>query len=249
MSGALAGAGSALAIGRPILAASGIGSALGPFGALIVGNQRQIGTIIPDVVVTEHHVDRVQVTQHPVADNTAIQDHAFALPKTLTMQCGWSNSSLVGSAIEGFSSGGGFSDLGGAIGGAASSVFGAFTEQRVRQVYDRLLKLQADREPFAVTTGKRTYDSMLITELSVTTDRHSEYALILSCTMQEIIRVKTKTAAAPSQQQQVDPKKTAPTDEKGTVQPAVRPSALTGGWIERTLRSILPAGVFSPSAG
>ena len=235
MSGAFAAGSALVSVGSQALSASGVN-----FGLLLT-NTRKIDTIIPDVVVSEHHTDRTTITQHPVADNTPIQDHAFMMPKTLVMQCGWSNSASVASAVQGFMSGG--------VSGAASSLVGSFTEQRCKDIYEKLIALQKQRKPFTVTTGKRSYPNMLIAELTSTTDRHSEYALFVSCTMQEIILVQTATATAPSQQAQASPQKTAAVDDKGTTQASPRDSSAVGGWIEKTLRSVFPASAFSPSSG
>ena len=258
MSGFITAGSALVSTGTQAIKAAGVD--LGPLGFLI-GNQRSIDTIIPDVVITEHHIDRMQITSHPIANGTAISDHAFMLPRQLTMQCGWSNSNVVASLTQGFMAGGGFGDIGGGLAGAAGlsssggltggGLIGSFTEQRVKDIYKKLRDLQKAAtetgKKFRVTTGKDTYENMMITELSVTTDRHSEYALFLTCTMQEVIMVNTQSATAPSQQNQADPKKTASTEEKGTVQPDPKDSSLTGGIIQRGAEKYLPPGMLSPT--
>jgi hypothetical protein len=187
---------------------------------------RSIGQIIPDVTIEEHHSDRWEITQHPVANNTPVTDHIFRQPATVTMRLGWTNSNPVGAALSGFSQAGGFTNLSGGLAAAGQGALSSLTEQRCRDVYATLLAMQTrapgDTTPintFQLTTGKRNYPAMLISELSVTTDRHTEYALIVECRMQEVILVKplTEQAAAPSDQ--AAPQKTADPDDAGNQQP------------------------------
>lgn len=68
-------------------------------------------------------------------------------------------------------------------------------EGYVQQQYQGLLALQLARKPFNVYTGKRKYSSMLIRGLSVVTDPHSEYVLMASVSLQEIITVSTQATS------------------------------------------------------
>jgi hypothetical protein len=68
-----------------------LGDALAPY-AYIGGNSRSIGTIIPDIVVTETHHDETVITEHPVEKSASISDHAYDRPAELEMLCGFSNS-------------------------------------------------------------------------------------------------------------------------------------------------------------
>lgn len=229
MSGALVSTGlraisSVAGIGTQVLNATGLMPAM--FKA-----PRKIGTIIPDVTIEESHSDRLTVTQHPIVDGTQIADHAFRLPPTITMRLGFSNSNVVGAGVQGFTEGGGFSDLGGAIAGVGKGLLSSFTEQRVTDIYRALRKLQFDEvawkagrvalQPFTLVTGKRTYEKVVITELSVRTDHTTEYALMVECHMQEIIIVKTSQTTQPAQENQTKKEQTAtPTDQSDkTVKP------------------------------
>src|SRR5215831_5345593 len=105
MSGALTALTSLVGVGQQAVAASGvlgpIAYALGPDFAFLSSGIRKIDTLIPDCTVSESHTDRVQITVHPVADNTPVSDHAFILPKALIMRVGWTNSNPVGSITQG----------------------------------------------------------------------------------------------------------------------------------------------------
>ena len=198
---------------------SGASQALSASGLMpaFIRNTRKIGTIIPDVTIEEQHSDRIAITQHPIADGTPVSDHAYLMPPTVTMRCGWTNANPIGATVQGFMSGG--------LSGAGSGLLSTLTESRAKEIYDKLRTLQTSFEPFTLTTGKRTYKDMMIAELSVRNDHTLEYSLIIECNMQQVFRVRTRTTQQPSQTNQGQPSKTAsPTDEpqkqpedKGTI--------------------------------
>ena len=91
-----------------------------------------------------------------------------------------------------------------------SSIFSGNSPKQVRDVYEKMLKLQASAIPFDILTGKRKYTDMLIKTLSVITDKSSENLLMVTAVCQQVIIVKTalaSVAAAPAKQ--ADKKKTA----------------------------------------
>jgi hypothetical protein len=239
MSGAL-GAGVSLAsVALQGLQASGATSQLPTAMTALLRAPRAIQAIIPDVTIDERHADRVTVTQHPVADNSPVSDHAFRMPSTITMKVGFANSNLVGSAVQGFMSGG-FGGAGGISGGSLTGggIIGALTEQRVKTVYQQLLALQMQRTPFTLTTGKRTYPdkvkgvkapssgnigAVIITELGVTTDHTTEYSLIIEVHMTEVIQVNVQTSQQPSVSDQANPQKTASPTDSGNKSPTPQP--------------------------
>ncbi|WP_187273274.1 phage baseplate protein [Methylobacterium sp. WL19] len=135
--------------------------------ALISSASRDIGGIMPDVVVEEMHRDELIITDHPVETGAAITDHAFKRPSEVEMRCGFSNSS-------------------------------AGSEGYVQEVYQEFLALQASRQPFNVSTGKRSYRNMLIRGLAVTTDPKSEKALNVVVALREILIVSTQRTSSGS---------------------------------------------------
>lgn len=175
---------------------------------LLVRPIRQIGFIIPQVVLSELHHDELAITQHPVEQGAPISDHAFKQPAQLFIRAGWSSSSP------------------GAIPAGLITQNQAF----VIAVYQALLDLQAAREPFLVWTGKRLYTNMLLAALDVETDERTETALFVTARFQEVIIVSTQTVRVASSSQQATPQTTAPTSSTGPtqVQPA-GPSILRRG--------------------
>src|ERR1700679_795677 len=65
----------------------------GLVGPIII-RQRNIGGFIADVTIREEHEDELGITENPVGQGDAITDHAFKQPARLTVDVGYSNSSL-----------------------------------------------------------------------------------------------------------------------------------------------------------
>lgn len=194
------------------------------------------GLIIPNVVIDESHTDSMSITEHPVETGAPISDHAFVRPAEVKVSCGWSPSAP---ALPGF--------LGtvlpitqGMVAGFESLFNGA--PDFLQSVYQRLLALQESREPFTLMTGKRQYENMLIESLGVTTDRTTEYVLMVTITFRQVIIVRTTTTSVADQAQQASPESTAPTREAGTQTPQA-PSASTAtpqrdrSWLHRVFGS------------
>jgi hypothetical protein len=150
------------------------------------------------VTVSEAHADEVTFTEHPIEQGTPITDHAYKNPSRLTIVAGWSNS------------------------GSASAEQGS---NYVRDVYARLLKLQAAREPITVATGKRLYQNMGIAALAVETDETTEFALMVTMQLRELLIVQTQVVTVPPREVQADPQKTAETTDAGSKQAVPAKSA------------------------
>ena len=74
----------------------------------------------------------------------------------------------------------------------------AQSEGYVQEVYALFLALQAQLQPFNVTSGKRQYQNMLISSLLVTTDQQSEYALNIIVGLKMVIITSTSGGGASS---------------------------------------------------
>jgi len=171
--------------------------------SVLLRDGRQLGGIIPDVVIEEVHTDTLTITDHPVEQGAAISDHAFVNPAELTMRIGWSSSSVA---------------LAGVVSGLVAGTLLSSQIRTVRDVYDALLELQRSRKTFGVSTGKRHYQNMLIKSLSTTTEGATENALVCNVVLREVLIVQTKAAKLKAANQ-ANPSKTAPVVDRGTVQP------------------------------
>ena len=168
--------------------------------ALLLGRSRSIQSssgvsIVPDVVISEYHDDVVTVTQHPVDSGAPVSDHAICQPATVTCVFGWSDSSrLINSVMS-----------------------GSFLKclETTKEVYEKLLKLKDARELLSLSTGKRTYPSVLITQLKVTTTAETESSAIIEVTFQEV-RLATAKSVTLASLKQKNAKKTAGTRNGGS---------------------------------
>jgi hypothetical protein len=159
------------------------------FQGLALFNVRNIGGFVADITLSERHRDEMLITQHPIEIGSVVSDHAFKMPISAIITCGWSNSTLninsamfLGSAVLNVLQGGGFS-------------FGDFNY--IKQVYQNFLAMQANAIPFSVTTGKRQLTNMLIKYIQELTDEKTENALILEIGLQEAIMVFSQSVSNP----------------------------------------------------
>lgn len=174
---------------------------------LLQQRTRSIGIIIPDVVISEKHSDALEITEHPIEQPTNsgasgegagyISEHAFRRPSEVVMETG-------------FSGGGSLLDL------ADTSAIGLSLGLSPKELYQELLNLQRDRIPFDVTTGKRTYNNMLIKTLEVTTDKSSENVLLATLTLREVIITSTQTISVASKSNMTEGVGTSAVQNTGT---------------------------------
>ena len=186
-------------------------------GLISIDPKRAIGPITAMVTLEELGTDNLQITEHPVELGANINDHAFKQPAEVVIRCGWSNSSL-GGLISG-------------VRQAVASIFGdsAFGSDYVSGVYNQLLALQESRIPFDVSTGKRTYQNMLMRSLALTTDPRTEYALMCTVVCRQVIIVQTQATTLPPRDSQANPQATGEVANMGTKQTAQAFPA-PGGW-------------------
>lgn len=193
--------------------ALGFVSAAAQYGlqSIVVKPKRSIGAFTAQVTLEETHQDDLEITEHPVQQGASIADHAFKRPAELTVKCAWSDSPSYSSLV------------GGVVGAAVSTLEGVQSlitgnsASQVREVYQKLLKLQADRVPFDVYTGKRAYKNMLLRSLSVQTQRETENVLMVTAQLKQVIIVSTQTVTISTPAgTQADPAATAATVDKGS---------------------------------
>lgn len=150
--------------------------------AIFRQQSRRIGLLVPSVVVSEKHSDILEITEHPVEKPTTdsasgfIADHAYKRPCEVAMECG-------------FAGGGSLLDF------VDTSSIGLSAGLSPKETYQQLLKMQSDRIPFDVITGKRTYNNMLLRSIEVTTDKTSENVLNCTLTLREVIMTQTQNVS------------------------------------------------------
>lgn len=88
-------------------------------------------------------------------------------------------------------------------------------ERPLAETYEKLLALQASREPFDVVTGKRLYTNMMFASLSNTTDSDTENILSLNIAFREILIVQVEIAVVPPRSRQAQPARSSGTQNAG----------------------------------
>jgi hypothetical protein len=177
---------------------------------ILVQTPRSIGMVIPDCAIEERNLTRVAVTQHPVQVGAAISDHVYQMPPEVTLRWAWSNA--------GFGHGEGF----------------------VQAIYQSLLALQVPGILFTLTTGKNTYQNMVLTSLLVTTDKDTETALMVVAVCTQVIIVSTAAAQIPPASAQINPQQTASVTPTGaqTPAPVTQGSSQSASLIAQAAKSI-----------
>lgn len=166
-----------------LIPASVAQGSLGNLITAIFRPARAIGPFSTQVTIEEHSVDELVITDHPISQNADISDHAYNRPPEVIIRCGFSNSSLaalvtIGQGLLQAVNGNGVGPL-----------------NYAQKTYQNLLMLQANRIPFSVTTGKRTYKNMLLKTLAVETDKETENVLMVTCHCRGVILVQTQIIA------------------------------------------------------
>lgn len=98
----------------------------------------------------------------------------------------------------------------------------------INGAYGQLLSWQAALNPFQLYTGKRVYNDMLISSISVVTDQSTERALIATVICRQIIRVRTSVVetsgvSGNAGTPQAGHENTAPPAETGNSSPEPQP--------------------------
>lgn len=151
---------------------------------------RALNGIQADAVLEEEHEDELVVTEHPVEQGATITDHAYKLPARVTLTYGWSMGSPqnVGSDIT-----------------------------FLKDIYNKFLQLQNARTLFAIYTGKRTYQNMILQAIRIDTTRETENSILVRATCREVLLATTQTITVPNPNNMTNPQNNAPTLNSGQV--------------------------------
>lgn len=182
--------------------------------AILIRPKRAISNFTAQVTLTERHVDEMDIVDHPVEQGAQISDHAYMRPPEVIIECAWSNTPRPSGGFLGSLS----TAMEGTNAGVQSIITGNSPNQ-VRDVYQKLLQLQASRVLIEVVTGKRTYVNMLVRSLIVETDKQTENVLKVTVTLRQLLiaSVRVGTIAA-AKEDQAFPETTQSSADKGVVQ-------------------------------
>lgn len=192
--------------------------------SIIIKPKRVLGTIAAQVTLEEVHDDELEITEHPVEQGAAITDHAYKRPARLRLHLRWSNSPSVSGFFEGLAQGAEATIT------TPQALLSGNTQNQVRDLYDKLLKLQVDRVPFDVVTGKRKYSEMMIKGITVTTNKELEHTLDAVVNVQQVLIVSTQTfATSVPAESQANAEATLRTQNLGS-KPLLPTTKLTHSW-------------------
>lgn len=202
----------------------------GFFQPTLTANGQQV--VLPDLIAQatfeEHHIDRMEITRHPVEQGAAISDHAFAEPSVVHLRLGWSNSSYQGQLAStaniarswGATLGGTAGQIIGAVSGAAQAGYNLLSvsgQDAVNEAYQNLLIMYYSRALFTLYTAKRVYSNMICKMVATETDWERANSMVVVVECEQIILVNTKTITLDSKTQ-ANPASTASPVNAGTQQ-------------------------------
>ena len=141
-----------------------------------------------DAVITERHIDNVEITDQPVEQGSLISDHAYRCPSELTLTYYWA---------------------------MASSMNVGASQSFLQMLYKSILAVQSSFSLLTVATGKRLYKNMLIKGIDVLTDKNNENILNMTINLKEIIIATTTIVSMPSSSNMSNPQQTAPVANQG----------------------------------
>jgi len=175
------------------------------------------GQVLPDIIaqatIEERHMDRLEITSHPIEQGAAITDHAFINPSEVILRLGWSNSgtpsllaatediALSWAATVGGGVGQGIAIAGGITKAAGNTLLSVVSESAIDIAYATILHMYNNRAVFTLYTGKRIYDNMVCKMVSTETDYTQENSMIIMMECQEILLVNTQTVSLPANKQ------------------------------------------------
>jgi hypothetical protein len=165
-----------------------------------VTNQQTV--YVFDAVMRAAHDQRVIKTLNPIQTGAAISDHAFVLPARLEVEIHQSD------AMQSF-------NLSQWVSGPSKSV----------SAYQTLISLMKQRLPLQIATPLRTYDNMLIINVSSEETKDTTYSLNARVAFEELLTASVTAVGSASQQASSIPQVTNQTTT-GQVQPQTVPSAI-----------------------
>lgn len=170
------------------------------------GNLQSLPDIIAQAVVSERHIDLMEITEHPVEQGAPISDHAYKRPSEVIIEMAWSNSptpsgSILGQAVDaGLAAAASLNstiaqleNIAGVVGAAGTvmSMLNGTEISQADQIYSTLIQLQETRAIFDLLTGRKKYTNMVCKSIAIETDSKTENALHVTMVCQQIIIVST----------------------------------------------------------
>jgi hypothetical protein len=188
-------------IGTSYIGANGQTTQPSGGGTISSTTNAQSTTLIADAVIEEEGDDEVVVTDHPVEQGSTISDNAYILPARLSVVYGWSAGSPQNTGQD--------------------SSF-------LKTLYQQFITLAQQRIGCSVYTGKRVYTNMLVTGVSLKTDKETENCVFVRVRFKQILLASVTTVPLTNSAQQSLPQQTSGTTNQGTVSLQAAPNFNAG---------------------
>lgn len=136
-----------------------------------------IGTIELDVIIKESAQSSATITSNPVENGADVNDHIIINPMTFTIDGIVSDTKVS------------------ILGGLTSTAF-TIDDTPSKNAWESLLQLQAERIPFTLEQNLKSYDNVVIENITTSQDKDTSNALIFSANLKEIIFVGSQIITA-----------------------------------------------------
>jgi hypothetical protein len=152
-----------------------------------------------DASVSERHDRSAEVTENGVERGADVSDHVRPKGSELLIEALVTNTPIEQprSHMDGVTSAVASLSLDGEVKGGASTLQFSGTFDRVRSVHEELLGLVDRGELVTIATSLRTYENMVLTQLSVNRNASTGNSLSLSIAAKSVRIVATETVAVP----------------------------------------------------
>lgn len=150
--------------------------------ALFIRTRKSIGDIELDGIITETHVNTVELSRNPIELGADITDHAIIEPRILNILAIVSDSPLDEVEV-------------GPIVNPTDRHFGTSTARNITRsvaAYNAIIEIMNRRDPIAVQTRLKLYENMLITNVSCTQDKDSSNIVSMDISLSEALIVSTQ---------------------------------------------------------
>lgn len=164
----------------------------------------QLQAIEFDAVVRDSHESTSEATEHPVEDGAVANDHIRRRPDRVTLECVVSNTPTRVPATQmdgttGALSGVTISDAAtGLVLAKASALVFSGEFDRVRTVYDELLRLKNSGTLVGIITSLRDYQDMALLRVSPVREASTGNMLVATVEAQQFTIVSTEIVDSPS---------------------------------------------------
>lgn len=185
--------------------------------SLIALLPRNIAGLVFDGTYEETHYSELEITDNPVESGSAVTDHAYVKPYRLRVRVGVTNTPLYSDPLD---------------------VFGV-GDSRVKTAWKIMQDLQSLREPFAINTGLKLYENMLLVSLNCPQDVNSANAIEMAMEFREVKIVNTQIVTYPPRAKGKASNNASKKKEKGEQQGKEPPAASSSGAESPQKQSVL----------